>query len=105
MINSVSQFISNSFNFIVWLSVWFLQFSDQLEGMIETMQNAAEQVERAEPISAHPDKLREQMADNQAIMEDLDRRMSALEAVKATADDLVSREGMDEEAAKGEWSS
>lgn len=32
--------------------------------MLETMQLTSEQVEKAEPISAHPDKLKDQIADN-----------------------------------------
>ena len=32
--------------------------------MIETLTTTAEQVEQAEPISAHPAKLRDQIADN-----------------------------------------
>ena len=43
----------------------FLQFSDKLEGMLETLETTAEQVEQAEPISAHPGKLKDQLAENQ----------------------------------------
>ena len=32
--------------------------------MIETMTTTAEQVETAEPISAHPDKLKDQITEN-----------------------------------------
>ena len=77
------------------------QFSDKLEGLLETMATTAEQVDRAEPISAHPDKLKDQISDNKAIIEDLEKRMAALEAVKATADDLIHQPGMDEEHARG----
>lgn len=80
----------------------FLQFSDKLEGMIETLTTTAEQVDKAEPISAHPDKLKDQILDNQAIVEDLDKRLTALEAVASTAEELLSQAGMDDEAAKGE---
>ena len=77
------------------------QFSDKLEGMFETLTTTAEQVEKAEPISAHPDKLKDQLADNMAIIEDLDKRLVALEAVASTAEDLLSQAGMDDESAKG----
>ena len=32
--------------------------------MLETLATTSEQVENAEPVSAHPDKLREQLAEN-----------------------------------------
>lgn len=41
-----------------------LQFSDQLEDMLDNLTLTAEQVKHAEPISAHPDKLREQIEEN-----------------------------------------
>lgn len=43
------------------ISVPPLQFSDQLEDMLDNLTLTAEQVKHAEPISAHPDKLREQI--------------------------------------------
>ena len=69
--------------------------------MLETLTTTAEQVEKAEPISAHPDKLRDQISDNVAIIEDLDKRLSALESVASTAEDLLNQTGMDDESAKG----
>ena len=38
-----------------------LQFSDKLENMLDNLTVTAEQVKHAEPISAHPDKLKEQL--------------------------------------------
>ena len=69
--------------------------------MLETLATTAEQVDMAEPISAHPDKLKDQLADNKAIMEDLDKRLAALQAVKDTADELLNQTGMDDENARG----
>ena len=60
-----------------------------------------EQVEKAEPISAHPDKLKEQLGEGQAILEDLDQRLAALQAVKNTADELLVHSGMEDDAAQG----
>ena len=37
----------------------------------------------------------------QAIIEDLDRRLAALEAVKEAADEMAKQKGMDDEQAKG----
>ncbi len=77
------------------------QFSDQLEGMLDTLASTAEQLDHAEAISAQPDKLRDQLLDNQAVIEDMEKRLAALDAVRATAGDLIDREGMDNDAAQG----
>ena len=77
------------------------QVTDQVDNMMENLVTTAEQVENAEPISAHPDKLKDQMADNAALIEDLDKRLAALDAVRATADELAAQSGMDDEATRG----
>ena len=92
----ITIFICHSYSFIS-----LIQFSDKLEGMLETLTTTAEQVEKAEPISAHPDKLRDQISDNVGIIEDLDKRLTALESVASTAEDLLNQSGMDDEASKG----
>ncbi len=69
--------------------------------MMENLTNTAEQVDNAEPISAHPDKLKDQLSDNKALIEDLDKKLAALDAVRATADELMGQAGMDDEAARG----
>lgn len=45
---------------------WFLyfQFTDKLENMLDTLTSTEEQVTNAQPVSAHPDKIRDQMSDN-----------------------------------------
>ena len=58
-------------------------------------------MEKAEPVSAHPDKLKDQIAEGQAILEDLDKRLNALQHVKDTADELLANSGMEDEAAQG----
>jgi hypothetical protein len=35
--------------------------------MLETLATTSEQIENAEPVSAHPDKLREQLAENKVL--------------------------------------
>ena len=72
--------------------------------MMENLAATAEQVENAEPISAHPDKLKDQMSDNAALIEDLDKRLAALDAVRATADELAGQTEMDDEATRGRFS-
>ena len=78
-----------------------LQFDDKLEGLEESLTNAVEQVDHAEPISAHPDKLKEQLGEGQTILEDLEQRLAALQAVKNTADELLVNSGMEDDAATG----
>ncbi|XP_071449100.1 microtubule-actin cross-linking factor 1, isoforms 1/2/3/4/5 isoform X30 [Hetaerina americana] len=69
------------------------QFSDKLEGMLRALGSAAEQVSGAEPVSAHPPRIRDQMDENAALAEDLVERESAYEAVKRAADDVISKAG------------
>lgn len=93
--------------FIFWSSYIFYcyysisQFSDKLEGLEETLVTAVELVDNAEPISAHPDKLRDQITENRAVMEDMEMRLTALQSVTEAADDILKQKGMDDEAAKG----
>ena len=67
------------------------QFSDKLDGMLAALANTFDQVKSAEPVSAHPDKIQEQMQDNQAVVEDLEKRESAFEAVKKAADEVIRK--------------
>ncbi|XP_050545683.1 dystonin isoform X17 [Daktulosphaira vitifoliae] len=67
------------------------QFSDKLEGMLRALQNTAEQVSGAEPISAHPPKIRDQQEENDAIVEDLNKRANAFQAVKKAANDVINK--------------
>ncbi|XP_041359579.1 microtubule-actin cross-linking factor 1, isoforms 1/2/3/5-like isoform X10 [Gigantopelta aegis] len=76
-------------------------FSDKLEDMVENLTATSEQVANAEPISAHPDKLREQIAENKNIVEDMQMREAALESVRSTAEELLKQAGdYDDEAVK-----
>ena len=52
---------------VMWCIYFFslsFQFTDKLENMLENLTVTAEQVKNAEPISAHPDKLRDQIDEN-----------------------------------------
>ncbi|KAG8192780.1 hypothetical protein JTE90_019099 [Oedothorax gibbosus] len=69
------------------------QFSDKLDGMLNSLSNTADQLQNAEPVSAHTEKLEEQLGENQAVMQDLDKRSNALEAVKRAADDVIVKAG------------
>ncbi|XP_072756473.1 microtubule-actin cross-linking factor 1 isoform X20 [Anoplolepis gracilipes] len=69
------------------------QFSDKLEGMLRALSSTADQVNGAEPISAHPTRLRDQMEENAALADDLAQRSEAYAAVKKAADDVISKAG------------
>ncbi|XP_059350791.1 microtubule-actin cross-linking factor 1, isoforms 1/2/3/4/5-like isoform X3 [Daphnia carinata] len=71
------------------------QFSDKLDGMLAALATAFEQVKSAEPVSAHPDKIQEQMQENQSVVEDLEKRESAFEAVKRAADEVIVKNPSD----------
>ena len=77
------------------------QFADKLDGMLSALKDTADQVDRAEPISAHPDRIHDQMAENNAIIDDLDKREVAFEAVKRAANDVISKAGDGDPAVKG----
>ncbi|XP_059089195.1 microtubule-actin cross-linking factor 1-like isoform X2 [Tigriopus californicus] len=67
------------------------QFTDKLDGMLNALANTADQVNNAEPISSHPEKIREQMDDNNAIIDDLAKKETAFDAVKQAADDIIRK--------------
>ena len=67
------------------------QFTDKLDGMLNGLQGLADQVNNAEPISAHPEKIKEQMDDNNAIIDDLAKKETAYEAVKKAAADIIAK--------------
>ncbi|GFQ91888.1 hypothetical protein TNCT_652961 [Trichonephila clavata] len=77
------------------------QFSDKLEGILNALTSTADQLHNAEPISAHPDRIQEQINDNKAVLQDLDKRTITLEAVKKAADDVIGKAStIDEPAVK-----
>lgn len=67
------------------------QFADKLEGMLRALSNTADQVNQAEPISVHPPKIREQIKDNKAIIDDLDNRGVAFATVQRDANDIIAK--------------
>ncbi|XP_022258014.1 dystonin-like, partial [Limulus polyphemus] len=76
------------------------QFSDKLDGMLNALSSTADQLNNAEPISAHPDRIQDQINDNDGVLHDLSKRSPALEAVKQAANDVISKAGGDEPAVK-----
>ncbi|XP_050079909.1 dystonin isoform X26 [Anopheles maculipalpis] len=67
------------------------QFSDKLEGMLRALQNTAEQANQADPISAHPPKIHDQIDENVALVQDIDKRGEAFAAVQRAASDVISK--------------
>merc|ERR1719412_460958 len=67
------------------------QFTDKLDGMLNALQDTAHKVNNAEPIAAHPEKIKEQMDDNNDIIDDLEKKEAAYEAVKKAASDIVAK--------------
>jgi dystonin len=59
--------------------------------MLNALENTAEQCKNAEPISAHPEKIRDQIGDNNAIIDDVKKREDAFNAVKKQAADLIDK--------------
>lgn len=69
------------------------QFSDKLEGMLRALSNTADQINNAEPISAHPPKIEEQIEENAAIIDDVNKRGEAFAAVQRAANDVIAKAG------------
>ncbi|KPJ14035.1 Microtubule-actin cross-linking factor 1, isoform 4 [Papilio machaon] len=67
------------------------QFSDKLEGMLRALAGTADQLHHAEPVSAHPPKIQDQIEENNALSEDLEKRQEAYNAVQRAASDVISK--------------
>nr|XP_026497636.1 microtubule-actin cross-linking factor 1 isoform X20 [Vanessa tameamea] len=66
-------------------------FAERLEGMVRALAGAADQLQRAEPVSAHPHKIQDQIEENNALIEDLDKRQEAYRAVQRAASDVMAK--------------
>lgn len=75
------------------------EFSDKLDGMLNALNQTHDQLKNAEPISAHVKKIKEQIGDNNAILDDLKKREPAYNAVKANAKEVISKAGKSDEPA------
>ncbi|XP_073988678.1 dystonin-like protein short stop isoform X7 [Rhodnius prolixus] len=71
------------------------QFSDKLEGMLRALGNTADEVNSVEPVAAHPPKIRQQMKENQAFVDEVAKREEAFEAVKKAAIDVIAKSPSD----------
>ena len=59
--------------------------------MLNALANTSDHLNNAEPISAHPEKIKEQMEDNNAIIYDLDNKAEAFDAVRKAAEDIIDK--------------
>ncbi|XP_074600372.1 dystonin-like protein short stop isoform X2 [Brevipalpus obovatus] len=75
------------------------QFVDKLDSMLNALKNIADQLRNAEPIAAHPERIQEQIRDNNAILDDLDKRTNALEAIRIAAKDVIHKAGKTDDPA------
>ena len=64
---------------LLWKSA---EFNDKLDNITSDLNTSVEICEYAEPISAHPDKLRLQIEDIKLMLNDLDKRKRALDDLK-----------------------
>lgn len=64
---------------MIWQSA---EFSDKLENLTNNLNTNVESCDYAEPISAHPDKLRLQLEESKLLLNDLEKRKQALEDLK-----------------------
>uniref|UniRef100_A0A8W8JHX3 Dystrophin n=1 Tax=Magallana gigas TaxID=29159 RepID=A0A8W8JHX3_MAGGI len=75
------------------------EFTDKLEEMLDTLICIREMGENDWPISAHPDQIKDQLAEVRAFIEHVDSRQSALASIKSKADELINQAGDKEEIA------
>ncbi|XP_041970881.1 dystonin isoform X11 [Aricia agestis] len=66
-------------------------FAERLDGMVRALAGAADQLQNAEPVSAHPHKIQDQMDENNALIEDLEKRKEAYNAVQRAASDVIAK--------------
>lgn len=65
--------------------------NDKLEGLLRALQNTADQVAGADPISAHPPRIRGQINENNALVDDLGNREDAFKAIRKAANDVIKK--------------
>lgn len=67
--------------------------TEKLDSVAENLAVTGELVRAPEPVSANPAKLLEQIQENAALDQELQNRLEALNAVRATAEDLLKATG------------
>ncbi|UXI17137.1 cathepsin O-like cysteine peptidase protein [Sarcoptes scabiei] len=69
------------------------QFSGKIDGLLRTLQDLLDQLKNAEPISAHPPKIQEQIHENDSIIDELSKRKMAYDTICQVAQDLINKAG------------
>lgn len=64
-----------------------------MDDIITELQSTQEAVITAAPIAAKPGRLREQLDANQAIIDNMDKKLAELELVKADAERMIEEAG------------
>uniref|UniRef100_A0A915B3J8 Microtubule-actin cross-linking factor 1 n=1 Tax=Parascaris univalens TaxID=6257 RepID=A0A915B3J8_PARUN len=67
------------------------QFTDRLDVILANLGGAAAQIRNPDPVSADPERIRSQICDNIALMEELKRKEGALESVKESARGILEQ--------------
>uniref|UniRef100_A0A5S6QD24 Calponin-homology (CH) domain-containing protein n=1 Tax=Trichuris muris TaxID=70415 RepID=A0A5S6QD24_TRIMR len=67
------------------------QFTDKLDGMLDSLSLYADTMQALEPISSCPDRIRHQISDNLSFVHELERKNVAYEALLAAASDIISK--------------
>ncbi|KAH9415294.1 hypothetical protein DERP_006388 [Dermatophagoides pteronyssinus] len=76
------------------------QFTDKLDGLLRTLMDLLEQLKNADPISAHPERIQEQIYDNDSIIDELNRRKMAYETISNVANDLINKAGRGDDSVR-----
>jgi DNA repair exonuclease SbcCD ATPase subunit len=67
------------------------KFTDKLENMLRTLKNAADQVKQSDAASAHVPKISNQIEENWAVAEDLEKREDAYVSIREAANEIISK--------------
>lgn len=76
------------------------QFTDKLDVLLRTLMDILDQLKNAEPISAHPERIQEQIYENDSIIDELSKRKMAYETVCQVANDLIGKAGKTDDSIK-----
>ncbi|KHN76670.1 Dystonin [Toxocara canis] len=67
------------------------QFTDRLDVILANLGGAAAQIRHPDPVSADPERIRSQICDNMALMEELRHKEGALRSVKESAREILEQ--------------
>lgn len=77
------------------------QFTDRLDGLLKALASTLDQLRNAEPISSHPERIQEQIYENNQIIDDLSTKRPAYENISEIARDIINKaRGSDDPAVR-----